>query len=131
MMKLQSAEVIAWAEWFFNMVPQTFNLTFISNYELVDSCNSVNLLMEYSFKTLAVGDLHLTFTVQPNCYYYIKGVVIYHNTISWKAWQYKSVPLQDTKKTQTPTEILFYLLKQCKASLKKSHVISADSLSLF
>ena len=58
------------------------NLTFISNYELVDSCNSVKLLMERSFKTLAVGDLHLTFTVQLNRYYFIKGVVIYHNTIS-------------------------------------------------
>lgn len=66
--------------------------------------------MEHSFKTLAVGDLHLTFTVQPNRYYYIKGVVIYHNAISWKGWQYKLVPLQDTKKTQTPTEILFYFI---------------------
>lgn len=105
------------------------NLTFISNYKLVDNSNSVKLLMEHSFKTLAVGDLHLTFTVQPNCYY-IKGVVIYYNTISWKAWQYKLVPLQDTKKTQIPTEILFYLWKQSKISLKNSHVMSA-ALTLF
>lgn len=62
------------------------NLTFISNYELFDSCNSAKLLMEHSFKTLAVGDLHLKFIVQSNCYYYIKGMVIYHNPISWKAW---------------------------------------------
>lgn len=70
------------ARMIFEHASPNLNLTFISNYELVDSCNSVKLLMEHSFKTLAVGDLHLTVTVQPNCYYYIKGVVIYHNTIS-------------------------------------------------
>lgn len=86
-------------------------LTFLSNYELVDRCNSVKHLMGHSFKTLSVGDLHLTFTVQLNRYYYIKGVVIYHNIISWKAWQYKLVPLQGTKKIQTPTEIFSLFIK--------------------
>jgi len=66
----------------FEHASPNLNLTFISNHELVDSCNSVKLLMEQSFKTLPVGDLHLIFTVQQNHYYYIKGVVIYHNTIS-------------------------------------------------
>lgn len=66
----------------FEHASPNLNLTFISNYELVDNCNSAELLMEHSLKTLAVGDLHLTFTVQLNRYYYIKGVVIYHNTIS-------------------------------------------------